>query len=185
MNEPPSRRIEAEELRGWLSEAGVNPLPSDDRIKLLAYVLTQICCIDVGRKFEPFLGPAKKYGRLFLRHLPKAIEKLKTIPGKSARRDLEAMLAAEERMRLLLERCDYQLRPLTWHGQAGIIAKCVQDTLEQTGKSYRDVNEGSPLCLIVAQVLAAIDNKKSSAAVSDALRGRRGNKGRKRNAERP
>jgi hypothetical protein len=90
-------------------------------------------------------------------------------------------------VRRLLELFDYPIKQPSWHDQARIIAAKVRQTLEKTGKSYADVNENSPLCGIVTRVLAAImpiEDRKKQAAVSEALRGRRG-KGRNRNKKCP
>jgi hypothetical protein len=147
--------------------------------------LTEISCMGLGPVIEPALGRAEKYGRLFLRHIPAAIKKMEAIPTSArARQGLEAMQAAEREVRRLLELFDYSIKQPSWHDQARIIAVKVRQTLETTGKSYADVNESSPLCGIVTQVLGAIANRKKRSAVSEALRGRRG-KGRSRNRKCP
>ena len=178
--------IRPEELCSWIREAcGDAQLPSDEQCELLADELTEISCMGLGPVIEPTLGLAEKHGRLFLRHIPAAIKKMEAIPNSErAQPGLEAMQAAEREVRRLLELFDYPIKQPSWHDQARFFAVLVRETLQTTGKSYRDVNEASPLCSIVTQVLGAIGHHKEQSAVSEALRGRRGT-GRKRNKNRP
>src|SRR5262249_13494116 len=187
MNEPPSRRIEAEELRGWLRDADVNPLPSDDRIKLLAYDLTDISLRGLPPAFEPALGKAQKYGRCFLHHLRDAMAKMESVPENSATQDaLRIMESASVAVERLLALFDYPVKQPSWHSQARHVALVVRAALWRPGKHYADVNENSPLCLVTTAVINAIRHGKgelAAAAVTEALRGRRGNKGTPRNGK--
>jgi hypothetical protein len=181
----PIGAIDPDKLRSWLRDAGFDPLPGDNECESLAYDLMVIAIPGNSPKIEHPLGSAQKHGRLFLHHLSPAIETMEAIPNSArARQGLEAMQAAEREVQGLLELFDYPIKQPSWHDKARLIALRVQRTFDLTEKSYRDVNEDSPLCSFVTTVLGAMGYKKGQSAVSEALRGRRGT-GRKRSRLRP
>jgi len=180
------------DVRKWFKDAAVRhhlPVPDLRECETIAGNLNLIAGWPPFLQRGPVLGQAEKHGRLFLRHLPEAREKISRVrldplvhPDSLPwfLRVLAEMDAARRHVENLLSMLDWPVAKRSWHITARAIRGMAMTAWCGAGKMPRAVNSDDPVCGFVHAALEAMGTHKTPEAVSAALRGRRGGGGRRR-----
>jgi hypothetical protein len=175
------KQISAAEVEGWFREATAGSkrlsVPSAEACEPITKSLNMM--LDLGEPPEmqpPVLGKAEKYGLLFLKHLPNARKIMEgVLPGRDGREEVLAKIdRATEHVQALLSTFDFPVTQWSWHQRACAVAQLTRTAWSTIGKAPKAKNPDDPLCRFVTSAMRAIGHAVSPEAVSEALRGRRG-----------
>jgi hypothetical protein len=171
-------------------------IPTDEQCDSIAQQVSKDLR-QIGKNVSPpSLGAeAKKYARLFLKHLPVAREVID-----AQYRDAEWLYAsvkenpyfqgiveleiAQQAVAAILDRYGSEKsRFIGWHDLANWIAVYAMEAWRETGQEPKAVGSDQPLCLFVHNVLKAVGINQAEDSVQEALRFRRGRPGHKSKAQ--
>jgi len=182
----PPRPITAQDVQAWFRDAvGARrwPIPDIEACERVAAHCRLFATYHERPPRERILGPAEKYARLFLQHLPAAHEKIeKARNDPSISTDAKAgflmilaeMNEAEKHVCNVLTLLNWPDSRPSWHDTARLFHGVAWGAWLDAGERPRSLNPEDPPVVFVQKVLEAVGIDKTPESVSAALRGRRG-----------
>jgi hypothetical protein len=171
------KRVSAEQVQRWFSTAGKRlSVPNIEACAPIARSLNVMLDLGEPAPIQPTLGEAKRYGQLFLKHLPDARTKIEYLSVDHPFRQASIALLdqAEESVKGLLSNFEFSVPKWSWHSRAREVALLAQTAWRTVRKEPKSRGADGPLCGFVTAAMNEIGYPFSQEAISEALRGRRG-----------